>query len=179
MMSLPLFPIADRQPIPMRRRAPRKCRSHQRIWKTYCVDNNLEDSWLESLNSLQAFNLISICEGHAASGDRPRRRAHLNLRLKSAYLPKVALNFEAYVDAFRDRIGRTFYDNSCFIDVEFRVHLRPFDRDQCVSHELVVHIKALHAAGAAGMSNETRNWFNAVIPQVISLDQFFCESSSE
>ena len=42
----------------------RRCRDHEKRWRDFCVDKNLEEDWLERLNSLKAFTLIGICEGH-------------------------------------------------------------------------------------------------------------------
>jgi hypothetical protein len=42
---------------------------YQRQWKDYQVDKNLSDEWLESLNRLKCFDLISVCEGHYQCND--------------------------------------------------------------------------------------------------------------
>jgi hypothetical protein len=79
------------------RRTPRrKCRDYEREWSGFCVDRNLEDDWLERLNRLQAFSLISICEGHCDHRTEPSGKAsHIKLRLKEGsrrrWLPRPAI----------------------------------------------------------------------------------------
>lgn len=59
------------------------CRPHERRWRDRCVDAGLADEWLESLNSLAVFDLISICEGHPDEPEFEHRRTpHINLRVK-------------------------------------------------------------------------------------------------
>lgn len=171
MMSLPLFPIANRQPTPMRRRPPRRCRGHERNWKTYCVDRNLDDAWLESLNSLDAFNLISICEGHNADDPRRRRRAHINLRLKDSLLPKDIRGFDAQAEALQEPIRRLFNSILTNIDIELRVRWRPSYQSCQVQPDLVIKIQALHDATPHDMNPETHDWFTSVIPRIQEFDR--------
>ncbi|HNS56795.1 MAG TPA: hypothetical protein PKO34_07060 [Smithellaceae bacterium] len=41
-----------------------ECKSHERPWRDWAVDRNLDNQWLERLNKLETLNLVSICEGH-------------------------------------------------------------------------------------------------------------------
>ena len=62
------------------------CQTHEKRWLDYCVDKNLDEHWLEELNSLQAFNLVSICEGHFSQAKNPSKKfAHISLKLKSKF----------------------------------------------------------------------------------------------
>jgi len=42
----------------------REARSGRKFWREHEVDINLDEEWLEKLNSLKCFSLCSICEGH-------------------------------------------------------------------------------------------------------------------
>lgn len=67
------------------------CGPHERRWRDKCVDAGLSDTWLERLNALAVFDLISICEGHP---DEPvfehRRTPHINLRVKEVHAETIA-----------------------------------------------------------------------------------------
>ena len=70
----------------------RKCTDHEREWRGFCVDKNLQDDWLERLNSLEAFSPISICEGHCNGRAKPTQTPpHVKLRLKERFLSDIAI----------------------------------------------------------------------------------------
>jgi hypothetical protein len=83
-----------------RKRPNRKCRPHERLWRDYCVDKHLEDEWLESLNALKSFNLISICEGHLHQNLTNRAYPNINLRIKDEYLPFEFSKIDKKLDLF-------------------------------------------------------------------------------
>lgn len=81
----------------------------QRPWRTFSVDEKIEDAWLERLNALKYFDLISICQGHAdAPEDQPRRRPHFNLRLKDEFAEALINDQAQLKDRIADILDRAF-----------------------------------------------------------------------
>lgn len=101
--------------------SPIECRPHERRWRNYCVDKNLKDDWLERLNGLTVFDLISICEGHGSEAETELGRLpHINLRLKSPIaegLDDIWSNIRKYVG---QSIDRCFTDRFTVANFEFR-----------------------------------------------------------
>lgn len=81
----------------------------QKTWRTFLVDEKLEDDWLERLNALKHFDLISICQGHAdAPDDQPRRRPHFNLRVKDECANALANAWPVHKDNIADAFASAF-----------------------------------------------------------------------
>lgn len=98
-----------------------QCKSWERPWRTYCVDRSLEDEWLERLNDLSSFDLISICEGHTESGANERRRLpHFNLRLKDDRLEHLIENWLVYRVPIGASLDRSFDNKYTRADLEVR-----------------------------------------------------------
>lgn len=61
----------------------RGCDPGKRLWRTYQVDEGLENEWLYRLNALQVFELTSICQGHESTQRNALRSfPHVILRLR-------------------------------------------------------------------------------------------------
>lgn len=85
------------------------CRGHERRWRNRCVDKGLKDEWLERLNELTLFDLISVCEGHATEPEgHPRRLPHINLRLREAYIGQVVEKWNMFKAAVGSALGECF-----------------------------------------------------------------------
>jgi hypothetical protein len=81
-------------------------KSYERAWRDRHVDKNLADDWLERLNSLRIFNLISICEGHWEMEHPYDARPHLNLRMKPCYLSEALAKWDDCKDIVQDTVNR-------------------------------------------------------------------------
>jgi hypothetical protein len=108
------------------KRTPRrKCRGHEREWRGFCVDANLEDEWLARLNDLQAFDLISICEGHCNRQAEPSRTPpHIKLRLKERLLRGVASHWDEHKMAVVGKVNRLFETGDTYVNLELKFKLR-------------------------------------------------------
>lgn len=84
------------------------CKPHERRWRNFCVDRGLKDAWLERLNKLAVFELISICEGHPDDPAIRRRFPHINLRVRERYVVEIVENWERLRTDIRARIGDSF-----------------------------------------------------------------------
>lgn len=147
---------------PRRRRPTRECRDHERLWQGRCVDKNLQDDWLERLNRLSCFKLISICEGHAER----RSSAHLNLRLKPEFLSQIGAVWEEIVAAAQSvsRAGT--------IDCEtgFEIERRWRDRTERRREDLVVRVQC--RAPQNGWNAKTEVWFGSAVAFLEQSDHF-------
>jgi hypothetical protein len=156
------------------RRVRRRCRSYQREWRGHCVDMNLEDAWLESLNSLIAFDLISICEGHRIGREgRGRRHAHVNLRLKESLVPITVRDFDGHAQVIQRHIVELFGDGRSNVEVDFHIRVRSSLSRNSAQRVLVVRINASHERASESLDEESREWFTTVLERVGSLDCIF------
>ena len=154
------------------RRARRsECEAHQRRWGDFCVDSNLEDSWLVRLNALECFSLMGICEGHAdRSRGGPGRYPHVNLRLKERMLPGIAKNWEALRIAVLDEVNKLFGAGDTYISLELRFKLRAGMAKLVYQEELTVRMRGSRPRAALEMDEATRGWFEDSIERIAKLD---------
>ena len=132
-------------------RRNRPIREHQRIWQDYYVDKNLDDDWLEMLNSLSFYKMISICEGHFHDNNRPRGACpHINLRLKEQYMPLVT-----------------------YADIEFNIKIIASRSREEIRRDLVMHIHSRIARTREELDTNTKTWFQKIIKKVQEFDNFF------
>ena len=98
-----------------------QCRTWERPWRTFCVDRGLHDEWLERLNDLSSFHLISICEGHAEDrANEKRRLPHFNLRLKDDRLEHLIENWLSFRPLIGASLCSSFDDRYTTADLEVR-----------------------------------------------------------
>ena len=77
--------------MPIVQQADPGCGPQERRWRDRCVDTGLKDDWLERLNALAVFDLISICEGHPDEPEFEHRRTpHINFRVKEIHAETIA-----------------------------------------------------------------------------------------
>jgi hypothetical protein len=143
-----------------RKRFPR---DDQLEWNGRFVDIDLEDQWLESLNDLIHFNLISICEGHT---DR-NRYPHINLRLKAAFLPKNHTQKEVLVKTIREIIDNVFKELQVNYSLTWNERWSSLDRilDRTLTINLISRTTFI---------NEIQNrnkWFENMIQNIIVFDR--------
>jgi hypothetical protein len=97
------------------------CRPFERRWRNFCVDKNLKDDWLERLNSLRSFDLISICEGHPDEPSYPHRRLpHINLRLKDGLAELLLPSWISEKFNFGSVLARSFTNGHTSAQFELR-----------------------------------------------------------
>jgi hypothetical protein len=148
-----------------------ECKDHQRRWGDFCVDRNLEDSWLVRLNALECFSLMGICEGHA---DRSRgslgRYSHLNLRLKERLLPGLAQNWEELRVAVLNEVNKLFGAGDTYINLELRFRLRAGMAKLVYQEELTVRMRGSRGRTAVEMDEATQQWFEDSVGRIEKLD---------
>ena len=149
----------------------RECRDHERKWRDFCVDRNLEDGWLERLNSLSAFTLIGICEGHGEQRvGSPGRFPHLNLRLKEQLLPGIARNWEELRAALLNEVHRLFQAGETHFNLELKFKLRAGRGKLVYQEELNLRMRCFESRSSEEMGEETRKWFEDAVGSIEALD---------
>ncbi len=147
-------------------------RPHERQWHDYCVDKNLEDQWLEALNALHAFKLISICEGHIHYKGRSTRSPHINLRMKKRFLRIFVKKFDAFsVDLYRMFVT-IFNDDSTYADIEYKIRFKSSHTGKTITRDVAVHIRSRNMRTSEEMDKETRRWFSNIVKKIQSFDMF-------
>ncbi len=168
------MPVSSRLPHDSERRKavrrPRQeCREDQRRWRDRCVDKNVDDLWLESLNDLNAFDLISICEGH------PGRRFHdypgINLRLKAENVHHVIGAWNATADMLFSSLPITFGRIEVFVEVDLQRRIRLISGIPRKDDKLIVRISSRQRRIGSIMDSDTINWFVAAVESTKNLDK--------
>lgn len=157
------------------RRTPRrKCRDCEREWRGFCVDENLEDDWLECLNGLNTFTLISICEGHYGRQVEPSRTPpHIKMRLKEQFLPAVASRWDEHKMAILAEVNRLFQVSSdTYVNLELKFKLRSGTGRLSYQEEMILRVHGRQARVSEEMDAATRAWFEQSVGQIEALDRF-------
>ena len=154
------------------RRTPRrKCRDYEREWNGFCVDRNLEDDCLERLNGLEAFSLISICEGHCDRQTEPSRTPpHVKLRLRENLLPSIAGRWDEHKMAIVGEVNRLFQTGDTYVNLELKFKLRSGTGRLNYQEDLIVRVHSRQARISEEMGAETRDWFQRSVSRIEELD---------
>jgi hypothetical protein len=163
------------------RKTPRrKCKEYEREWNGFCVDSNLEDDWLARLNSLRAFALISICEGHSGRPGEPSKVSpHIKLRLKPHLLPDISASWEQHKMAVVSEVDRLSDIGDTYVVLELKYRLRSGTGRLSYQEELLVRIHGPRARESEQMDPEIREWFQSSVSRIEQLDHFVGNLCSE
>lgn len=150
----------------------KECEPHQRrwIWKenNYNVDKNLEDIWLEKLNSLKLFNLINICEGHLEK----RSGSRIYLRIKEESFANISDSWNQLRPCLEKIITHIFSSNHIIIDAELKKIIRCNIRGEPNYREdFTIHIDSFSKRQTEQMDNETIKWFEDTIIKIQNMDE--------
>ena len=154
-----------------KRTSRRKCRDHEREWRGFCVDKNLQDDWLERLNDLQAFNLISICEGHCNRQSEPSRTPpHVKLRLKERLLPGVASCWDENKMEVLSKVNELFQTGDTYVNLELKFKLRLGTGRLDYQENLIVRIHGRQARTSEEIDADTDGWFERIVDRIQDID---------
>lgn len=154
-----------------KRTSRRKCRDHEREWRGFCVDKNLQDDWLERLNDLQAFSLISICEGHYNRQAEPSRTPpHVKLRLKERLLPDVASYWDEHKMEVLSKVNELFQTGDTYVNLELKFKLRLGTGRLDYQENLIVRIHGRQARASGEIDTDTNGWFEQTVDRIQDLD---------
>lgn len=158
------------------RRTMRAPRETERIWNNRIVHKNIEDGWLESLNSLKVFELISICEGHANSRRPFSNRPHINLRIREKHIPMMATNFDEIATNLQNKLIELFGNENTNADIEYKIKFNSSRFKQEIMRDFVVHVQSRTLIEESDeIDPSIKNWFKENINAVCQLDLFMGE----
>ena len=154
------------------RKTPRrKCRDYEREWNGFCVDRNLEDDWLERLNDLEVFSLISICEGHCDRQTEPSRTPpHVKLRLRENLLPNIASRWDEHKMAIVSEVNRLFQTGDTYVNLELKFKLRSGTGRLNYQEDLIVRVHSRQARISEEIEADTHDWFQRSVSRIEELD---------
>jgi hypothetical protein len=154
----------------------RKCGGHEREWRGFCVDRNLEDDWLARLNDLNAFDLISICEGHCDRQTEPSRTSpHIKLRLKERHLPSIASCWDKYKMAILSKVNGLFQAGDTYVNLELKFKLRSSTGRLSYQEEMIMRVHGRQARAVEEMGPVTRTWFLQSVERIEEVDRFVAD----
>ena len=155
----------------LRRLPRRKCRDSEREWRGFCVDRNLEDEWLERLNALRVFDLISICEGHFNRQQEPARTSpHIRLRLKDGFLSGISRHWDEHKMAVVSEVNRLFETGGTSVSLDLRFRLRLATGRLSYREELMVGLNRRQARVSEEIETNAHTWFHQNVGRVEELD---------
>ncbi len=148
------------------------CRDHERIWQGRCVDKNIKDSWLESLNNLKSLDLINICEGHAErESEHDNQYPHIYLTLKAKLIDFALTKYRILIDLFKNGFdaATTSGDTILVFDLRHFIIKQP----QLTEHPLVfrVNIKCKKKRMKEDTSEVVEYWFNNAVSKALEIDK--------
>lgn len=149
----------------------RDCRPHEKRWRDFCVDKNLQEGWLEDLNELKALNLISICEGHYAQKTHPSSKfPHINLKLKEELLPGFLKDWETLRPGVLNEVHNLFQKGDTYFNFELRFKIRTGRGRLVYQEELVVKMRRFQPRESEEIDPECARWFEQSIESIQVLD---------
>jgi hypothetical protein len=162
--------------ISQNRRSVRQPRETEKRWNSHNVDKNLEEDWLISLNSLKAFNLISICEGHVNTRSPGRNRPHFNLRIKERFIPLYINIVDKDAYSIQNKMAEIFNTELSRINLEFKITLNPSRAMQYIRRDLTIRIESMITRYSEKIEYSVIEWFNNTIDETIKFDGFIYET---
>ena len=153
-----------------RRTSRRQCSEQEREWRGFCVDKNLEDDWLVRLNGLNAFNLISICEGHCHQTETSKKSPHIKLRLKEHLLPNVARRWDEHKMAVLTEVSHLFETGDTYVNLELQCKLRLGTGRLTYQENMVMRVHGRRARTSQEIDALTCDWFRQSVSQIEEID---------
>jgi hypothetical protein len=132
----------------------------------------LEDGWLERLNSLLAFQLISVCVGHVSGGADPHGTSpHIKIRLRESMLPGIATRWDESKLAVIDSVAQLFQTGDTYVNLELKMRLRASTGRLNYQEDLVARIHRRRPFVPPSGDHDRCAWFDATIRGVEALDR--------
>jgi hypothetical protein len=150
----------------------RICKDYERVWRDFCIDKNLQDGWLEHLNSLKTLNLVGICEGHPdRAPGAPGRFPQINLRLKELLLPGIAGHWDDLRSAMLNETAKLFQSGDADVRIELKFWLRAGRGKLIYQEDLTVRVRSYRTRDTAEMDAETCGWFERAVDRIDKIDR--------
>ena len=152
----------------------RSCHDNERLWRGFCVDKELQNSWLDQLNLLKAFELISICEGHPTESRRSLRSApHINLRMKAGFVAGIASKWNDFASDIRALLENVFSHDDTSVTVELRRRIYFRSNGIGTDDDVVVLVNSRVTSSAGTQVPIVTDWFDRCVASIRKLDIAF------
>lgn len=149
----------------------RKCRDHEKRWRDFCVDKNLEEDWLERLNSLKTFTLVGICEGHHNQRTGSDSKfPYIGLRLKDQLLPGIARDWEELRVAVLNEVHKLFQAGDTQFNLELKFKLRAGRGKLIYQEGLALRMRSFQVKDSEEMDAGICEWFEQSVKRIEALD---------
>jgi len=155
------------------------CGDGKRLWRSHIVDAGLRDAWLGTLNALQVFDLISICEGHPTLARNALRSIpHINLRVKPHLLPSATRRIVEVSEGGMPQPESKYLTSRSRWTMEFRRRLTPRTDAGLPMHkdDVVVSINSISSVDAESGRDRSIDWFDQIVPELQSYDSMLYQT---
>jgi hypothetical protein len=150
-----------------------ECKPHQRRWRDWAVDRNLEDGWLTSLNDLEALDLVSICEGHLdARPNSVKRRPCIILRPKKAYMMPLTVGWYDLKKALAAEIKRIWQDAETIVEFEIQHRLVQNGDDPDDIEDIIIRITSKRKRDTVILPEWVVHWYHLSLIRIKDFDRF-------
>jgi hypothetical protein len=150
-----------------------QCKPHERPWRDWAVDRNLDDHWLERLNNLATFNLINICEGHVdVDPTSVKRNPRIILRPKEDYIRPLTVHWHDLKEALAAEIKRIWSGGESIIDFEIQHRLVKNDDGLEDIEDITMRIKSKRKRDIMILPEWIGHWFRQTLSRIEAFDQF-------
>jgi hypothetical protein len=137
----------------------------QQTNKTYSVDSNLEDAWLEALNGFEHLYLRSICEGHPDGARLTSAKSMPILRLSVS--SNLASTLRREHRSPKQKIAALFADSPLASAADIEQGWSDFNPD-----DYFIHLDAKKDRASDHMETWVREWFSDAISFLTHVDAY-------
>ena len=150
-----------------------KCEMHERPWRDWAVDRNLDDRWLERLNNLESFSLVSICEGHLDVEPKcVKRRPCIILRPKEAYMMPLTVRWYELKEAIAMEIERIWPDKETIVEFEIQHRLVKNGDPLEDIEDIIIRITSDRKRDVVILPEWIDHWFRQALSRIETFDLF-------
>ena len=137
------------------------------------MDRNLDDCWLDRLNNLEVFSLVSICEGHIdVKPPSVRRSPRIALMLKKAYMRPLTEQWYDLKEYLATSIERIWPDEETIIEFEIQHRLvKKYDLVEEIE-AIIIRIISERKRDTMLLPEWTNHWFRQALSRIETFDLF-------
>ena len=150
----------------------KECKEHEKRWKDYCVDKNLDDEWLERLNQLKAFQLMGICEGHIKRQVEAKSSyPNVNLKLRDEFVVSVVEKWPELKTEILKEAAEILEHHATQTRLELYHRLRARKGKIISQDALKISMVSNQSRDQDETGDEMRIWFEGCVKRIEELDQ--------
>ena len=150
-----------------------ECKTYEKPWRDWAVDRNLDDRWLERLNDLESFSLVSICEGHLdAEPKSVKRRPCIILRPKKAYIMPLTVRWYELKEAIAVEIERIWPDKETIVEFEIQHRLVKSGDPLEDIEDIIIRITSDRKRDMVILPEWIGHWFRQALSRIETFDRF-------